>query len=160
MKNILVALSLLALPFFFVHCSDKAAPVETFNTPEVSSLPDVGGLPPGVMMLKTYGVGSNMENAKHEAVKNAVRAIIFKGVPGSSVRMALVPKPDMHKLFFEKFFAPDGAYKNYVSEVTVEPEGTTSLKHGKKQACMRVSVNYKALIKYLEDEKIIAKMGI
>ena len=160
MKNILTALLLLASPFFLIHCSEKSAPVETFNSSEVTSLPDVGGLPPGVMMLKTYGVGNNMEEAKREAVKNAVRAIIFKGVPGSSVRSALVPKPDMHKLFFEKFFAPDGLYKNYVSEVSVEPEGTTSLKHGKKQACMRVSVNYKALIKYLEDEKIIAKMGI
>jgi len=160
MKNILVTLLLLTSPFILMHCSEKAAPVETFSTPEVSSLPDVGGLPPGVMMLKTFGVGGNMENAKRDAVKNAVRAVIFKGVPGSSVRSALVPKPDMHKLFFEKFFAPDGAYKNFVSEVSVEPEGTTSLKHGKKQACMRVSVNYKALIKYLEDEKIIAKMGI
>lgn len=75
----------------------------------------------GSQTLRVLGYGRNRADAKEQAMKNAVYAVIFygirDGVQGCNTRPLVteVNARERYEEYFNIFFADDGEYKKYVS---------------------------------------------
>lgn len=75
----------------------------------------------GSQTLRVQGYGRNRADAKEQAMKNAVWAVIFDGirdgVDGCNMRPLVteVNARERYEDYFNLFFADNGAYKEYVS---------------------------------------------
>lgn len=75
----------------------------------------------GSQTLRVQGYGRNRSDAKEQAMKNAVWAVIFDGirdgVQGCNMRPLVteVNAKERYEDYFNRFFADNGAYKEYVS---------------------------------------------
>jgi len=76
----------------------------------------------GTQLIKVWGFGKKPDDAIYNAKKNAVHAVIFKGImggkPGCMTR-PLINKPgveEQHREYFNSFFANGGRYLSFVSQ--------------------------------------------
>lgn len=75
----------------------------------------------GSQTLRVQGYGRNRADAKEQAMKNAVSAVIFDGirdgVEGCNMRplITLANARERYEDYFNRFFTDDGEYKKYVS---------------------------------------------
>lgn len=75
----------------------------------------------GSQTLRVQGYGRNRSDAKEQAMKNAVWAVIFDGirdgVEGCNMRPLVteVNAKERYEDYFNLFFSDNGAYKEYVS---------------------------------------------
>lgn len=75
----------------------------------------------GSQTLRVQGYGRNRADAKEQAMKNAVWAVVFNGirdgVEGCNMRPLVteVNARERYEDYFNLFFADNGAYKEYVS---------------------------------------------
>lgn len=75
----------------------------------------------GSQTLRVCGYGRNRSDAKEQAMKNAVWAVIFDGIrdgaQGCNTRPLVteVNAKERYEDYFNIFFADDGAYKEYVT---------------------------------------------
>lgn len=76
----------------------------------------------GTQLIKVWGFGRKPDDAIYNAKKNAVHAVIFKGIlggkPGCMTR-PLITQPgveEQHQEYFNSFFANGGRYLNFVSQ--------------------------------------------
>ncbi len=75
----------------------------------------------GSQTLRVQGYGRNRSDAKEQAMKNAVWAVIFEGirdgVEGCNMRPLVteVNAKERYEDYFNIFFADNGEYKKYVS---------------------------------------------
>lgn len=75
----------------------------------------------GSQTLRVQGYGRNRSDAKEQAKKNAVWAVVFDGihdgVEGCDMRPLVTEANarEKHDSFFNQFFADNGQYINYVS---------------------------------------------
>lgn len=117
----------------------------------------------GTMLIKAWGTDTKVKKAKEQAKRNAVRALLFKGIPNSAVKRPLVNEPgaeEKYRDYFDRFFAEGGKYNQYIVEIK-----SVDARDYIKSGCMhRVAVNmkihYLALQKELENSNIIKKFGI
>ncbi len=76
----------------------------------------------GTQLLKIWGFGKKPDDAIFSAKKNAVHAVIFKGIQGGKpgcMTRPLVSKPgaeELHREYFDTFFANGGRYLAFVSQ--------------------------------------------
>lgn len=119
----------------------------------------------GTQLVKVWGFGTDPEKAAYQARKNAVHAVVFKGInagkPGCMTR-PLVTQPgaeELHREFFGTFFTDGGRYLNFVSmanDGTVDRIKMTSREY---KVGSVVSVRHAALREELEAAGIIKKLG-
>ena len=75
----------------------------------------------GSQTLRVLGYGRNRADAKEQAMKNAVWAVIFDGIRDGSTGCNLRPlvtevnARERYEEYFNRFFADGGAYAEYVS---------------------------------------------
>ena len=75
----------------------------------------------GSQTLRVQGYGRNRADAREQAMKNAVRAVIFDGirdgVEGCNMRplITVANARERYEDYFNRFFADNGDYKQYVS---------------------------------------------
>jgi hypothetical protein len=75
----------------------------------------------GSQTLKTWGSGKNRVDAVEQAKKNAVRDVLFKGILKGKSECNQKPvifevnAQEKYEDYFNKFFADDGAYKDFIS---------------------------------------------
>ena len=75
----------------------------------------------GSITLESYGMGRNYSDASEQSKKNAVQAVIFKGIKtgvGDCNKSPLLLTPNADKKYedyFASFFADNGAYLEFVS---------------------------------------------
>jgi hypothetical protein len=76
----------------------------------------------GTQLIKVWGFGKKPDDAIYYAKKNAVHAVMFKGIlggqPGCMTR-PLINKPgveEQHREYFNSFFADGGRYLQFVSQ--------------------------------------------
>lgn len=114
----------------------------------------------GTQILKIWGYGKKPDKAILQAKRNAVHAVIFKGIfagqPGCT-RRPLVNDAnalETHKEYFDAFFDEGGKYLSFVA---TSGEGVKqSVKVGKQyKVAIGVSVMKEQLRKELENEGII-----
>ena len=97
----------------------------------------------GSVTVKAFGKGSNRKDALDQAKKNAVNAIIFKGLISGksncgSIPLVLTSNARLKfQEYFNKFFADGGDYNKYVS-FKDERAGLKALR-GRKDFSIRVN---------------------
>jgi len=98
-----------------------AAEAQTQPVYARSSIRCIGVELDGSQTLRVQGYGRNRSDAKEQAMKNAVWAVIFDGirdgVEGCNMRPLVteVNAKERYEDYFNLFFADNGAYKEYVS---------------------------------------------
>lgn len=86
-----------------------------------SSISCMGTELDGSQTLRVLGYGRNKSDAKEQAMKNAVYAVVFNGikdgVQGCNLRPLVteVNARERYEDYFNIFFSDGGEYKNYVS---------------------------------------------
>lgn len=97
------------------------APAQTQTIYARSSIRCLGVELDGSQTLRVQGYGRNKADAKEQAMKNAVWAVVFDGirdgVQGCNMRPLVteVNAAERYEDYFNLFFADGGAYKEYVS---------------------------------------------
>ncbi len=119
----------------------------------------------GTQLVKVWGFGTTPEKAAYQARKNAVHALMFKGVnagkPGCMTR-PLVTQPgaeEMHREFFNTFFTDGGRYLNFVSQANDGSMDRIRISSREYKVGTVVSVRHAALREELEAAGIIKKLG-
>lgn len=75
----------------------------------------------GSQTLRSWGTGKDKSQAMETAKKNAVRAVIFKGIQSGSDGCNTKPlifevnAEEKYESYFNRFFADGGAYKSFTS---------------------------------------------
>jgi hypothetical protein len=114
----------------------------------------------GIIAVKSIGYGKNHMNAVCNAEKNALKVLLFRGLPGTELNIPLIENENdaksKHKDYFKKFF-DQGNYKTFVMSST-ESSNLIALK-GTKKITVDVKINYNSLRKDLEQNQIIRKFG-
>ncbi len=119
----------------------------------------------GTQLIKVWGYGKKPNVAAYQAKKNAVHAVIFKGITGGKsgcMTRPLVTKPGaevQHSDYFNTFFSNGGHYLSFVSQTG---DGTMDrIKVGRRQYKIGVvvAVKHAQLRKELETAGIINKLG-
>lgn len=117
----------------------------------------------GTVFIKSWGMDRKWKKAKQQARKNAIRAILFRGVPNSSVKRPLINEPGAEQKYadyFKRFFAKDGKYNQFITNTS-----SFDAKDRIKSGCYyRVGVKSKVYYKQLQTELVNAgiakKFGI
>lgn len=119
----------------------------------------------GTQLIKVWGFGKKPDDAAYQARKNAVHAVMFKGINGGKpgcMQRPLITKPGaevQHSAYFETFFSNGGHYLNFVSQTG---DGTMDrIKVGRNQykVGVVVAVRHAELRRELETAGIINKLG-
>ncbi|MBN1185008.1 MAG: hypothetical protein JXB49_22170 [Bacteroidales bacterium] len=117
----------------------------------------------GSQLIKIWGYGKSPEDAMIQAKRNAVHAVIFKGIVAGQgcMKRPLLNEPgaeQAHEDYFKLFFSPAGKYLNFVS---LSGEGVQErIKIDKKtyKVAINVSVMHSALRQELEAAGIAKKL--
>jgi hypothetical protein len=119
----------------------------------------------GTQLVKVWGFGRDPDRAAYQARKNAVHAVIFKGInagrPGCMTR-PLVTQPgaeELHRQFFDTFFSKGGRYLNFISQANDGSVDRIRVDRRNYKVGMVVSVRHTALRDELEAAGIIKKLG-
>jgi hypothetical protein len=119
----------------------------------------------GTQLVKVWGFGSNPDRAAYQARKNAVHAVIFKGInagrPGCMTR-PLVTQPgseELHRKYFDTFFANGGRYLSFISQANDGSVDRIRVDRRNYKVGVVVSVRHSALRDELEAAGIIKKLG-
>jgi hypothetical protein len=118
----------------------------------------------GTILFKIYSYGKNEDDCIANAKRNAIKAIIFNGIPGSDLQKPLVTDIEAlttHKDYFTIFFQNKGKYLQYVSLSTDGSiDSNDRLKVGKYiKVGIAVLVQKTALRNELEKAGIIKSLG-
>ena len=131
----------------------------------------VGQAVQGFTLVKVYCYSKDKNVAVAQTGKNAVHAILFKGVAdynNGTTRIKgqkpLITNPatyDENKAFFKEFFKDGGQYQKFIQLVNNGiPDAGDIIKVGKEyKVGVKVLVNKDALRKAMEDAGIIKALG-
>lgn len=116
MRNKILTTSLIAILFATSCSSPKEIPTTaTFYDYEVQFIRTGTE---GTELFKVFAYGGNEKECIETAKKNAVKALIFKGIPGSGNPRPLVNEvgaEEKYRDYFNEFFKDGGKYLNYVA---------------------------------------------
>lgn len=114
----------------------------------------------GVVSFSASGIGRRTEDAIIDAKQRAVKAVLFDGIPGSSVTHPLV-RPDQRKAksnYFDQFFE-EGTYLNFIINNEIVPGSLIRLEGRQYQVHLKLSINYYELKNTLINADIINSLA-
>jgi len=117
----------------------------------------------GTILFKIFSYGKNEDQAIENSKSDALKAVMFKGIPGSDMREPMIKDVSVletRKDFFETFFNT----KQYLQYVSISSDGSIDgedrLKVGKRYKIgVIVSVQKNTLRKLLETSGIIKPLN-
>lgn len=142
MKKLLTLLVVLAISYLDV-------PAQAIY--DRSSIKCIGVELDGSQTLRVLGYGRNRSDAKEQAMKNAVWAVIFDGIRDGSQGCNMRPlvtevnAKERYEDYFNIFFADGGEYKKYVSLRDTKKRSATKAKD-------KVGYSYELTIRVLRSE--------
>ena len=148
-------LLLLGLAALLLGCAPKQAPyTSTVGATFVDNPSD------GLVTVQSDGLGRNARDAEADAIDRAFTAILFRGLPKFSAlsRPLVTSERDFLNAnpgFRDGFFA-GGGYRRFLSE---EWPATEKSQPGEKRVSKKMTINYAALRRHLEEEGMIRKFG-
>jgi hypothetical protein len=162
MKNLIFLFSLSVLMTLVFACKPKQViSTNAFLNYEVTSA-GVGAQ--GTSLVKAWGQGKKKADAIEDAKRNAIHALIFKGIPNSSDMRPLVPTPgaeQQHRNYFDAFFAENGTYQKFASVDADSWDKVDRISTGKGYKYgVVVVVQRDQLIRELEAAGIMKKFGM
>lgn len=116
----------------------------------------------GIITMRAIGSGKKQQDAISEAEKNAINVLLFRGLPESEQKSALIgsnesAEIEKHKEYFDQFYAQK-RYKTFI--MSSIPVGDFAKQNGgAKSQTLDVKVNLIALRTDLEQNNIIRKFG-
>lgn len=116
----------------------------------------------GTELFKVFSYGRNDDQAINNAKSDAIKAMLFKGIPGSGYQNPMISDLSVieaNKDFFNTLFETD-QYKQYVS---VSGDGTVEERYNigrRVKVGVIVAVQKDNLRKLLESSGIIRKFGL
>lgn len=116
----------------------------------------------GMLSVSSSGFGKKKADCMKDAYKEAFSAILFQGIPGSQYEYPLVSDGDKKDHPAIRSLLDEG-YMSFVAESSIISDSKkTKRKDGAKglMIVQKITVNYEALRKYLEQNQIIKKFGI
>jgi len=152
--QLLIFTGLISLMIFANSCSYKTIP-----TAEVNYLSGKDG----TITMRAVGIGANSEDAIYDAEINAVNVLLFRGLPESEQKVALIgtneaEEKNKHKEYFKKFYL-EKRYRTFILS-SIPMGGLIKLKGNKKRVSIDIKINLFALRKDLEHNNIIRKFGL
>lgn len=116
----------------------------------------------GTITLNSVGYGKSETDAFINAEMNALDAILFRGIPSSEQKTALIGSNESeiknkHSDYFNDFYA-NYRYKTFITS-TYPTSGLIKLNGGTKSVSADVTINLRSLRTDLEDRGIIRKFG-
>ena len=118
----------------------------------------------GTILFKIFSYGKNEDDCIANAKRNAIKAVVFNGIPGSDLQKPLVTDigaSTTHKDYFTVFFQKNGKYLQFVSLSTDGSiDSNDRLRVGKNiKIGIAVLVQKQALRNELEKAGIIKSLG-
>ena len=158
-KNTSSIVMLICMGLLF-SCSSKVVPDKSIYDYEVQFVRT--GVE-GTELFKVFAYGMSESACIERAKLDAVKAILFKGVPGSGMVSPMVTEygaEDKYKAYFDEFFKQGGKYLNFVS---ISNDGSIEAKDRLKvgnrlKIGVLVSVQKANLRNEMEMAKIIKKL--
>jgi len=116
----------------------------------------------GNQMLQIFSIGKNEQDALREARRNAVRALVFRGVQTSACDVPALLRPEDFSVeadkYFDTFFREGGPYLSYVAFAGDEVE--SQVRVGKQvKIGTTVVVQRERLRRDLESAGILSSMA-
>lgn len=120
-------------------CSKKSTPVKSSAAYSNFEPTCMGVELDGSQTIRAWGKGNSKADAIEQAKKNAVNAVLFKGLSGECNMTPLVPEVnarERYSAYFNPFFKDGGEYKKYVkventgAATRLEAKGTASNNYG------------------------------
>lgn len=116
----------------------------------------------GTIVVRSIGFGKSIEVATDEAESNAIKIVLFRGLPDSEQKSAMIGTNESeilnnNKEYFNRFFT-DKRYKTFIIS-SVPVTDFIRKKGGKKSITIDVKINIEALRIDLEQSKVIRKFG-
>ena len=150
--------SILFLVFGFIFiagCSKKIQPDYNAEVSFQSKGVD------GTMTVRSFGYGKNDEEAIADSHKNALSVILFKGLPGSEVRVPLVENEynskNANPNYFKNLFE-NGYSKTFI--MSTEVVSPLTKYNNTKRLIVNLQININSLRRDLEINKVIRKFGL
>jgi hypothetical protein len=117
----------------------------------------------GTQLFKVYFYFKKEKNAGLYAKENAVKVVLFQGIPTGSgcVKRGLVTQKEyeVNIEYFEEFFNKGGPYQMYVNLISDSMMERVKMPKRTYKAAWVVSVNYDNLRRRLEEDGIISGLG-
>lgn len=131
---------------------------KTFATSEVNY---VSGNE-GTIVMRSIGVGANQQEAITIAEKRAINVILFRGLPESTQKTALIGTNESQEIskqkdYFDRFYN-QLRYKTFIMS-SIPVSDLQRQNGGGKSLAVDVKVNLVALRKDLEQSNVIRKFG-
>jgi len=117
----------------------------------------------GLQIVEVFSYGKTVEQAIDASKRNAVHAVLFKGLncpSGSQPALAGAADAEKHKAYFDEFFS-SGKYLQFVTlsgDGSIDPSKRMKTDKGYKVG-VDVAIRYNALREKLEADGIIRKMN-
>ena len=166
LKICIVALFIVPVNSLFsqTNSNRKVTEERTRNWQYESICSESGGTGSSYLIEVTSYVG-DVRLALNQAKKNAIHAVLFKGVSGNNLgctaKEPLIKNGVYNDNFeyFEDFFYNTRQYNQYATSPSGSAESTEKLKRKMNRVTFIISVNVDELRKKLEYDKIIEPMG-
>ena len=166
LKICIVALLIVPINSLFsqTNSNRKVTEERTRNWQYESICSESGGTGSSYLIEVTSYVG-DVRLALNQAKKNAIHAVLFKGVSGNNLgctaKEPLIKNGVYNDNFeyFEDFFYNTRQYNQYATSPSGSAESTEKLKRKMNRVTFIISVNVDELRKKLEYDKIIEPMG-
>lgn len=115
----------------------------------------------GTITVRSSGYGEKITNASYTAQRNAFYVLLFKGVPGSKLKMPLIENEyeanQKNGDYLDNLLNKGGYSKFTVSSTNNYP--AQKEKGGGYGVSLNVKINYNSLRKDLEQNNLIRKFG-
>ncbi len=165
MKNTLFIVFLAFFAFTTANSQSRKERKALYDSKYNYEIESLGVGQDGTKLVKIWGYGKKADNAVFEAKRNAVAAVIFRGIPGgkgSAATPAILAVDGYEKNmdFFDDFFKAGGMYLSFVNSTTDGmPGGSDRIKMDKGyKVALSASVSFDQLRKYLEEKGIAKKL--
>ncbi len=106
----------------------------------------------GKLLVTAWGRGTSYDNCKEEALKNALKDVVFKGIQDGNTsckKTAILGKPNAeneYQRFFESFLSENGEYRIYAEVYDEARSQNRSKKIRKSDRVLNMALEFQVLI--------------
>lgn len=139
-----------------------------FNISESYSITGAGVGTDGNKIVEVTGTAGNVKKAMEQARKNAVAAVIFRGIPAGDGTLSIPPMSPLgeqlyrnNAKYFDKFFDKEKTYLQFVNFTSTDiPSGINNVEtRDGRRVTVYVQILYDNLRRRLEQDGILTSMS-
>ena len=114
----------------------------------------------GTIAVESIGYGNTQSEAVADAQINAIKILLFKGLPGTELNVPLIENENDAKSTYRDYFQNLFEQGNYIKFIMSSTVSSSPIKKVKiKKITLDLKINYNSLRKDLEQNQVIRKFG-